>query len=101
MKKGDKLFVRIDHRIKENEFGPTDFNDHLEYLQGVATERFFMGGGFANQTGGMIIYKAKDIEEAHLTAKKDPLILRKLYSYELIEWDLVIVSDSTKNDIDS
>ncbi|WP_432666389.1 YciI family protein [Wukongibacter baidiensis] len=96
MKKGDKLFIRIDHRIEENEFGSKDYDDHIEYLQGIASERFFLGGGFVNQTGGMIIYKAKNIEEAHLIAKKDPLILRNLYSYELVEWNLVIVSDLAK-----
>ncbi|ANQ54682.1 hypothetical protein Y592_08735 [Thermosipho sp. 1070] len=30
MKKGDRLFVRIDYRIKDIKFGPTDFEDHLK-----------------------------------------------------------------------
>lgn len=100
MKKGDRLFVRIDHRIAHNEFGPTDFNDHVEYLQNVATKRFFIGGGFANKVGGMIIYKARDLEEAKEIAENDPLIQRNLYTYELVEWDLVILSDLAINEID-
>lgn len=92
MKKGDKLFVRIDHRIDGNEFGPTDFDDHVKYLKGVASERYFAGGGFANKVGGMITYKAKDLDEAKEVADNDPLIKRNLYTYELFEWDLVIVS---------
>lgn len=94
MKKGDKLFVRIDHRIEEKEFGPTDFDDHVKYLNGVASERYFIGGGFANKVGGMIAFKAKDLDEAKEVADNDPLIKRNLYTYELLEWDLVIVSEN-------
>ncbi|PAB57411.1 YciI family protein [Anaeromicrobium sediminis] len=93
MKKGDRLFARIDYRIKGNEFGPKDFDDHTEYLEGVSRERYFAGGGFAAKDGGMILFKAKDIEEAKAICDKDPIIDRKLYKYELYEWNLVIVSD--------
>lgn len=93
MKKGDKLFVRIDHRITGNEFGPNDFEDHVNYLQVVAAERFFVGGGFVNDVGGMIVFKAKDLDEATELADNDPLIQKNLYTYDLHEWDLVIVSD--------
>lgn len=94
MRKGDKLFVRIDHRIEGNKFGKTDFDDHIKYLEGVASERYFVGGGFANQPGGMIIFKAKDLVEAKKIADHDPLIEKNLYTYELHEWDLVIISES-------
>ena len=93
MKKGDRLFVRIDHRIPENKFEPNDFEGHVKYLQGVAAERFFVGGGFVNSLGGMILFKAKDFEEAKEICDNDPLILKSLYTYDLHEWDLVIVSD--------
>lgn len=100
MEKGDKLFVRIDSRISEREFGKTDFRDHIEYLEGIAKERYFLGGGFENRLGGMIIYEAINLEEAKKVADNDPLIKRNLYTYELYEWSLVLLSSektSTRN----
>lgn len=93
VKKGDKLFIRIDYRNEENEFGPTDFEDHIDYLKSVASERYFIGGGFKNEKGGMIVFKAKDFEEAKRIADNDPLIKKDLYTYKLYEWELVIVSE--------
>lgn len=94
MKKGDKLFVRIDYKNSELETTPKDFQDHVEYLKGVAAERYFVGGGFANTKGGVIIFKAKDLEEAKMIAQKDPIIERGLYRIVLYEWDLLILSEN-------
>lgn len=94
MKKGDKLFVRIDYKNSELEITSKDFQDHVDYLNGVAAERYFVGGGFANSQGGMIIFKAKDLEEAKMIAQKDPIIERGLYSVEIYEWELLILSDN-------
>lgn len=93
MKKGDRLFVRIDHRNNELDITPKDFQDHVDYLKGVAVERYFVGGGFANANGGMILFKAKDLEEARVIAEKDPIIERGLFRIELYEWDLLILSE--------
>ncbi|AZR73454.1 hypothetical protein BBF96_08700 [Anoxybacter fermentans] len=92
MKKGDKLFVRIDYRIEGTEFGPTDFDDHINYIKDIASERYCIGGGFCNKDGGMIIFEAKNLEEAKQIADNDPLMKRNLYKYELFEWDLVVLS---------
>lgn len=101
MKTGDKLFVRIDHKVTENQVKSTDFSDHITYLKNASTERFFMGGGFANKVGGMIVYKAKDFKEAKKIADNDPLIQRNLYTYELLEWDLVVLSDTQNDNLDT
>lgn len=93
MKQGDKLFVRIDYRVEKTELGPNDFDDHIKYLKDVATERYFIGGGFANRNGGMIVFKATDLDEAKRIADNDPLIKRNIYTYELNEWDLAIIPD--------
>jgi uncharacterized protein YciI len=93
MKKGDKLFVRIDYKNNGLETTEKDFQDHVKYLNGIATERYFVGGGFANAGGGMIIFKAKDLQEAKMIAEKDPIIERGLYRVEVYEWDLLILSD--------
>ena len=96
MKKGDKFFVRIDSKIEGNKTSPKDFNDHIEYLSRVASNRYFIGGGFSNTAGGMIIFEAKNLVEAKEVADNDPLIKRNLYKYELFEWDLVILSEEIK-----
>lgn len=92
MKKGDKLFVRFDYKAGEKEVGKKDFNDHIKYLSLVASERYFVGGGFSDIPGGMIMFKAKDISEAREVANKDPLVQRNFYKYKLYEWDIAIVS---------
>lgn len=97
MKKGDKLFARIDYKIEGNKSSSDDFDDHIKYLKGVASERYFLGGGFLNTVGGMIVFEAKDLAEAKEVADNDPLIKRNLYTYELLEWELVIVSDNIQN----
>lgn len=93
MKKNDKLFARIDSKIKGTKSSSGDFDDHIKYLTKIASKRYFIGGGFSNIDGGMIIFKAKDLIEAEEIANNDPLIIKKLYRYELFEWDLVILSD--------
>lgn len=92
MKKGDKLFVRIDHKNPNLNSTTEDFEDHVKYLQQVAKERYFRGGGFNNIKGGMIIFEAKDIHEARIIAEKDPLIKKNFYSFDLYEWELFILS---------
>lgn len=93
MKKGDKLFVRVDYKNNVLETTEKDFQDNVKYLNGIATERYFVGGGFANASGGMIIFKAKDLQDAKMIAEKDPIIQRGLYRVEVYEWDLLILSD--------
>lgn len=93
MKKGDKLFVRTDYKVQGAKVGAGDFNDHIKYLKGIAANRYFVGGGFLNRDGGMIIFKAKDLEEAKEISDNDPIIKRGFYSYELNEWELVIIAD--------
>lgn len=98
MKKGDKLFARIDYEVEGKKSSSDDFNDHIEYLSEVASKRYFVGGGFSNAPGGMIIFQAKDLREAKEVANNDPLIKRNFYRCELFEWDLVILSDEMKRD---
>lgn len=47
-----------------------------------------------NAVGGMIVFAAKDLEEAQAVADNDPLMQRKLYTYELRQWELAIVSNN-------
>ena len=93
MKKGDKLYVRIDYRIDGKEFTDQDLQDHLAYVKNVAANRYFIGGGFSNADGGMILLKAECLEEAQKVFQNDPIIERGLYRYDLFAWDLVILSE--------
>jgi len=93
MKQGDKLFVRIDRKNPDLKSAPKDFEEHVQYLKGVAGERYFLGGGFNNAAGGMLVIAAKDLDEARKIADKDPLVERNFYSYELYEWELLILSE--------
>ncbi len=98
MKKGDKLYVRIDRRVDEMAMTDQDFQDHLNYVESVAGERYFVGGGFSNTDGGMMILKASSFEEAQRIARNDPLIERGIYRYELFAWDVVVVSGDISNE---
>lgn len=93
MKRGNILYVRTDIKIDGAKISKQDFEDHLQYLEGVARERFFMGGGYVKKPGGMIVFEAKGTEEAKKIVNGDPLISRNLYRYDLTEWEMVIVSN--------
>ncbi len=95
MKKGDKLYVRIDYKVGEKNLTDQDFQDHMAYVENVAGERYFIGGGFSNTDGGMILLKAENFEEAQEIARNDPLVERGLYRYKLFAWDLVVLSENT------
>lgn len=97
MKKGDKLYVRIDYRVGGKNLTDQDFWDHLAYVENVAGKRYFVGGGFSNTDGGMILLEAENFEEAQKIAQNDPLIERGLYQYELYVWDLVVLSKDIVN----
>jgi len=94
MKKGDKLFVRIDYKNPDLNSVYKDYEEHIQYLKMIANERYFVGGGFNNIKGGMIIFKAKDINEARKITEKDPLIEKNFYKFDLYEWELLIFSDN-------
>ncbi len=64
MKKGDKLFVRIDYLVEGKALSSDDFDKHIKYLSNISKERYFLGGGFSNRNGGMIIFKAENMDEA-------------------------------------
>ena len=92
--KGSRLYVRIDYWIGEKEFSNQDLQDHLLYAEKVAGERYFVGGGFSNTGGGMILLKADNLEEAQRIAQNDPIIEKGFFRYELYEWEPLILSEN-------
>ena len=93
LKKGSKLYVRIDSRNEEKNATDQDFMDHMSFVNDLSKERYFAGGAFSGIDGGMILLEAKSLEEARKCLQKDPIIERGLYNFELYEWDLLVLSD--------
>lgn len=91
--KKETVYVRIDTKIEGEELTPIEFEDHIRYLEKIATERYFKGGGFEKESGGMIIFAAENIDEADRISKNDPIIMRCKYSYQLKEWNIILKSD--------
>ena len=100
IKKGSKLYVRIDYKVEGKDMTEKDFEEHLDYVRNIAGERYFIGGGFSNIDGGMCIFEAENFEEAQKCAQNDPIMERRIYRYELYEWDLVVLSDNSENIVD-
>lgn len=94
MKKGSKLYIRIDYRIEETDMTDQDYRVHLDYAEALARERFFIGGGFSNVDGGMLLFKAESMEEAQQIAQNDPIIQRGIYRCDVFEWDLFVLSEN-------
>ena len=99
LKKGSKLYVRVDYKIGEKVLSHQDFQDHLAYVKSIAEERYFIGGGFSNTDGGMCLFEAESLEEAQLIAQNDPIIEKDFYQCEIFEWNLVVVSEARGDDL--
>jgi len=92
MKKGTKYFVRIDKKVEGKTCSKVIFHEHIHYLENIAINRSFYGGGFTNHPGGMIAFTATNLEEAKEIADNDPIISNGYYTYDIYEWDLIIAS---------
>jgi len=92
MKAGMTLFVRNDRRITKDKIEEHVFEEHLKYLFELSKMRTLVGGGYVNEPGGMVIFEASNLDEAHEITKNDPIIHAGYFDYDLKEWELVIVS---------
>ena len=95
IKKDCKLYVRIDYKICGKALSNKDFQEHLAYVQNIAKERYFIGGGFtnSNEVGGIVIFEAKNLEEAQEIFRKDPIIEKGFYRCEIFEWKVAVISE--------
>lgn len=87
-----KYYIRIDQKLSEQPLIAADFEAHLKYLKGIAKECRFLGGGFENESGGMVVFQATDIQAAREICDKDPIIQSGAYTYTLKAWDVIINS---------
>ena len=68
---------------KSQEYRP----EHLAYLEEKENEgKVFAKGRFTDGTGGLVIYMAKNFEEAEAIVKNDPYVVKGARSYKIHEW---------------
>ena len=99
LKEDSILYVRIDYKIEGKQETEQDGQDCMEYLQNLATERFLIAGLLGNMEaesvdGAMMLFEAKDLEEAQEIANNDPIIQRCFYRCEVHQWNLMLLSES-------
>lgn len=75
----------------------------MEYLQNIAKERYLIAGLIGNMEmecadGAMILFEAKDFEEAQEIANNDPIIQRGFYRCEVHQWNVMFLSKSDNNE---
>lgn len=98
MKKGDILYVRTEQAVEGVQLSKEDFMEHIQYLEEVAKERYLVAGGFKNSSTGMIIFSAKNIEEAKKISDADPFVKRKLFTCDIKEWEVALLSKEKPNE---
>ena len=100
LKEGSVLYVRIDYKTGDKQESEQDGIDTMEYLQSIAKERFLIAGLLGSIEacdGAMILFEAKDLEEAQVIANNDPIIKRGFYRCEIHQWNLLILSETSVN----
>jgi uncharacterized protein YciI len=61
-------------------------SQHVKYWKGLNIKGY-MGGPFADRSGGLVIFTSKNIKEATNTINKDPFVIENLLSDKWIkEW---------------
>lgn len=95
MKEQSVLYVRTDYKLDERVVTEEEAMASMEYLQQLANERYLLAGVFGNMEteeidGAMILFEAKDLEEAQKISDEDPIIKGGFYRYELKCWNLMV-----------
>ena len=97
LKEGSVLFARIDYKIGDSQETEQDAIDSMEDLQKIARERYLAAGVFGNMElgtmdGAMVLFEAKDLEEAQKIANDDPIIQRGYYRCDVYQWNVMLLS---------
>ena len=79
LKEGMALYVRIDDKAGGKDETEQDALDSMNYLQQIAKERFLLAGIFGDPEtgcadGAMILFAARDLEEAKKSPAATPLL---------------------------
>ena len=97
LKEGSVLYARIDYKIGDRQETEQDAMDSMEYLQKIAAERYLAAGVFGNMElgtmdGAMVLFEAKDLDEAQKIANDDPIIHRGYYRCDVYQWNVMLLS---------
>ncbi len=97
LKAGHILYVRIDYKIDDQEETAQDGVAAMKYLESISEERYLVAGVFGDMDlgemqGAMILFEAKNMEDAKALCDNDPLMKKGLYRYELYKWNMMIAS---------
>ncbi len=67
---------------------------HVEYMMGLLEKgSLVVGGPFLDDSGGMAVFRAEDLKEAHKLASEDPSVEAGLLTYRLKPW-MIAMRDS-------
>ncbi|WP_059104534.1 YciI family protein [Shouchella shacheensis] len=65
--------------------------EHLLFLEKGRREGWiFANGRFTDQSGGLVIYKARELQEVEGYVQQDPYIIHGARNYEIHEWEMVL-----------
>ncbi len=92
MKPGMTLYIRLDYRKTKEDIDESIYDAHLKYLYDYAKDMTLVGGGYLNEPGGMVIFEAASLEDAHLITGQDPIIKSGHYGYDLKAWEVIVAS---------
>ncbi|GEL77797.1 YciI family protein [Tenuibacillus multivorans] len=80
------VFLPMKDKEKSQSYRP----QHLTFLERMKEEqKVLMYGRFPDGAGGLVIYRAKDMDEAISHLKKDPFVQVGARDWEIHEWELV------------
>lgn len=79
-------FLSMKDEEKSQKYRP----QHLDFLETMRQEKkVLMNGRFTDGAGGLVIYRAKSLDEAKELAEQDPYIQLGAREYDIHEWELV------------
>ncbi|HRK29990.1 MAG TPA: YciI family protein, partial [Tepidisphaeraceae bacterium] len=66
-----------------------DMRRHFEYTRTMRAEgRLLFGGPFTDGTGGLLVYRAENIDQARAYMDADPATQDRIFEYDLHPWAL-------------
>lgn len=84
-------FVKIEKGIVDKTTFDQYVPAHKAYVQSLIEQGCCARTGYwARNSGGMLLFKADNLEQAQQLVEQDPLILNQCVEYQLEEWVLVL-----------
>ena len=84
------VFLPMKDKEKSAEHRPA----HVEFLEKMRDEqKVLMNGKFSDGSGGLVIYRAHDMNEAIFYLKQDPFVETGARDWEIHEWEIELADD--------